>query len=246
MSRLKNDSHNTYDVSIVIACFNEELHLRESVADIQTVMDQTRYTYELIFVDDGSTDATRDLLQEIVAQQQHTKILFHELNQGRGGTVADGIRLAEGRYAGFLDIDLEVHARYIPTMIAALQDNCDVATAHRIYKVDTYNLWRHILSHGYRYLSRWTLKHDLVDTETGLKFFNRERILPVLEQVEDKGWFWDTEIMLRALRSDLKIVELPCLFKKRRDKVSTLRLTRDIWDYLVKLYRYRNTKEIVP
>ena len=81
-----------------------------------------------------------------------------------------------------------------------------------------------------------------MDTETGFKFFNRGKILPVLEQVQDKRWFWDTEIMVRALWNGLNITEIPCLFMRRSDKKSTVNLRKDIWDYLAKLYRFQKTK----
>jgi hypothetical protein len=114
-----------------------------------------------------------------------------------------------------------------------------VATAHRIYKVQLRLFMRFILSTGYRWLSRWLLGADLQDTETGYKFFKRERILPVLDQVEDEGWFWDTEVMVRSLLRGYRIIEIPCLFIRRYDKKSTVNVVQDTLDYLVKLWRFR-------
>jgi len=230
---------NEPDVSIVIACYNEAGHLKQSVSEVRAVMDQTRYRYELIFVDDCSQDGTRDIIRDIASSDPaRVKVRFHETNLGRGATVSDGIRLSEAQYVGFLDIDLEVHARYIPTMILALQNGYDVATAYRIYRVTPRKLVRHVTSYGYRYLSRAVLGHRLLDTETGYKFFNRARILPTLAETRDRGWFWDTEIMVYAWRNGLKIQEIPCLFAHRFDKKSTISLHKDIRDYLVNLYRF--------
>ncbi|MFH1572295.1 MAG: hypothetical protein ABIL09_30165, partial [Gemmatimonadota bacterium] len=64
-------------------------------------------------------------------------------------------------------------------------------------------------------------------------------ILPVLDRVRDRGWFWDTEIMVRAHRSGLRIVEIPCVFQYRHEKSSTVRIGRDVYDYLANLRRYR-------
>jgi len=127
-------------------------------------------------------------------------------------------------------------------MVLALQQGHDVATAWRISKLDVRRFHRHVLSHGYRSLSRWVLGHHLIDTETGCKFFNRERILPILERVQNKGWFWDTEIMLESHAAGLRIIEIPCVFLHRRDSVSTVRLTSDVWKYLVELIRYRRRR----
>jgi glycosyltransferase involved in cell wall biosynthesis len=206
------------------------------------VLDGTRYRYEVIFVDDCSRDGTPDLVMEIVRRHgegRRFKTLFHAENTGRGGAVMDGFRMAEGSVIGYLDIDLEVHARYIPTMVAAVVGGWDVATAFRVYKVGRGVLLRHVLSHAYRWISRILLGTRSRDTETGFKFFNRERIGPVLQETRHTGWFWDTEVMAVAEISGLRITEIPCLFIRRRDKKSTLRVWRDSLDYLGHLLRFR-------
>lgn len=230
------------DVSIVIACYNEATHLDQSVRDLIRVMDQTRYRYEMIFVDDCSRDGTPDLILQIVRRNggdHRFKTLFHAENTGRGGAVMDGFRMAEGRTMGYLDIDLEVHARYIPTMVEAVAEGWDVATAFRVYKVGKGVLFRHVSSYAYRYISRAVLRIRCRDTETGFKFFNRERILPVLHETRHTGWFWDTEVMATAEAFGLKIIEIPCLFIRRPDKASTLRVWRASIDYLSNLLRFR-------
>ena len=165
--------------------------------------------------------------------------LFHTHNTGRGRTVADGFRLACGDFVGYLDIDLEVHARYVPSMVLALRQGADVATAHRIYKVQPRLFNRFVLSTGYAWLMRHLLGIHLKDTETGFKFFRRETVLPVLDEVHDERWFWDTEIMVRSLLHGHRIVEIPCLFIRRYDKQSTVNVVVDSWDYFRKLWRFR-------
>jgi glycosyltransferase involved in cell wall biosynthesis len=230
------------DVSIVIACYNEATHLERSVEDLLRVMDRTRYRYEVIFVDDCSQDGTPDLILKIVWQHGDghiLKTLFHAENTGRGGAVMDGFRMAEGAVIGYLDIDLEVHARYIPSMVEAVMDGSDVATAFRVYKIGWGVLFRHVMSYTYRWISRALLGIRSRDTETGFKFFNRERIAPVLNETRQTGWFWDTEVMAFSEAFGLKIVEIPCLFIRRRDKASTLHVWRDSLDYLGNLLRFR-------
>ncbi|OGF34299.1 hypothetical protein A2482_00715 [Candidatus Falkowbacteria bacterium RIFOXYC2_FULL_48_21] len=230
-----------FDVSIVIACYNEEPLLVQSVKELRQVMDQTRYTYELIFIDDCSRDRTKDIIIQIVKDLPNTHSLFHEKNKGRGGTVTDGLKMAAGKVAGFLDIDLEVHARYIPSMVQAILDGADVATAYRFYNVglNPVAVLRHVLSIGYRKLMRLVLKLPLNDTETGYKFFNREKILPVLEKTTNQGWFWDTEIMALAYFVGLKIVEIPCLFIRRTDKVSSVKIFKDSIEYYRELRKFK-------
>lgn len=237
---VKGDSYLSIDVSIIIACYNEESLLANNVKEIENVMAQTKYTYELIFIDDCSQDRTREVIEQLTADRPGMKYEFHEKNVGRGGTVCEGIRMAQGKMAGYLDIDLEVHARYIPSMLWAIeQEGYDVCTAYRIYKIPSGPFTRHILSVMYRKLVRYLLGTNIVDTETGFKFFNREKILPIVAACENKGWFWDTEIMVLAEKNGLKIKEIPCLFIRQKDKVSTVNVIPDTIDYFENLWKFR-------
>lgn len=230
------------DLSLIIACYNEEPLLEESVRETLEVLDNTRLTYELIFVDDCSQDRTRELIDEIIAAYPGKRIkkIFHEINTGRGGAVADGFRIAQGEIVGYVDIDLEVHARYIPAHYLAIKNHgYDVATAFRVYKFHWRSLDRYILSRGYAWLKSWFLGLPVLDSETGYKFFRRDRLLPLLDDIEDTGWFWDTEVMAQAWVHGLNILEIPVLFLRRHEKVSSVNGVRDSLHYLRRLIRYR-------
>ena len=233
---------STLDLSLVIACYNEEYELVDSVRQIVDVLDLSRLSYEIIFVDDCSRDRTRELIDQLLLdyRDRNFRKLFHAHNTGRGRTVADGFRLAHGEVVGYLDIDLEVHARYIPSMVLALRQGADVATAHRIYKVQPRLFNRYILSTGYSWLMRHLLSIHLKDTETGFKFFRRDKALPLLDEVRDERWFWDTEIMVRSLLHGYRVTEIPCLFIRRYDKQSTVNVITDSIDYFRKLWRFRD------
>jgi glycosyltransferase involved in cell wall biosynthesis len=231
------------DLSLVLACYNEELVIEDSVAEIVEVLDNTRFSYEIIFVDDCSKDRTRELI-DVITERYADKAMsriFHERNKGRGGTVADGMRVARGDVAGFIDVDLEVHARYIPSCVAAVQNGADVAIGRRAYKLHLRSLGRHIMSTGYIWLVRRLLGVELNDTETGYKFFRTERIIPVLDETEDQHWFWDTEVMVRSYCKGYQIVEIPCLYVRRFDKPSTVSPLADTIDYFRKLCKFRRT-----
>src|SRR3989338_1194557 len=100
------------DLTIVVACYNEEPHLSRNIAEIEKIMRQMNYSYEFIFIDDCSKDRTRAEIKDICSSRNNCKYIFHEKNVGRGGTVKEGLLLSNGKYSGFLDIDLEVPAYY--------------------------------------------------------------------------------------------------------------------------------------
>ena len=188
------------DFSLVIACYNEAPIIEASVAETFRVLDAMRWTTEVIFVDDRSRDDTVALIERIIAHhpERALRIIVHDANVGRGATVTDGMRAARGRFAGFIDIDLEVQARYLLPCLLALEQGADVVTALRVYRFGWRSVDRYVLSRGYTWLRRRLIELPVEDTEAGFKLFRRDRIGPVLDACQDRGWFWDTEVLVRA------------------------------------------------
>lgn len=228
-----------YDVSIIIACYNEADYLQDHVKLVLQAMDTTIYKYEIIFVDDASNDSTREIIGRLCAGRNNMSYIFHSVNQGRGSAVKDGILRARGKVAGFIDIDLETHCRYIPALVQAIIDGADVACAWRLYKTRIFSFDRWFLNRGYNLLVRYFLGLNFRDTETGCKFFKRSAILSVLAETTDNHWFWDTEIIGRAYLHGLKIVEMPTLYIRKSGKRSSVKIPQDIIYYLKKLLWFK-------
>ena len=229
------------DLSLIVPCYNEATHLRESVATLLKTLDGVRLEYEVVFVDDCSRDETREILVEICAASDRCRVLHHDQNRGRGAAFKTGFAATDGAVAGFIDIDLEIHPLYIPALVALIRDEgYDVASGHRFYLVrQTRALLRHVLSVGYRWLCRPVLGVNVTDSETGCKFFRRETATEIVLGSLNDGWFWDTEVMARAVYAGLKIIEMPVLFLRLPEKPSSVRVVRDTWQYMVDLQRFR-------
>jgi glycosyltransferase involved in cell wall biosynthesis len=234
---------------VVLACYNEAEHIERSFAEIRDTLTQTGWPFEILLVDDVSRDATREILRRIVESHRDLdlKLILHDRNKGRGATVTDGFRASRGTVAGYLDVDLEVHCRYIPSLVRAIESGADIATVQRIYAFQLGSLDRYFMSRGYSFLVRHLLGVPFRDTETGYKFFRRETVLPLLDEIEDAGWFWDTEFMARAARHRLTVEEVPGAYIRRTDKTSTVRGLSDSARYFRQLLRFRKTlKERSP
>jgi len=232
---------NKIDVSLILPCFNEFSHFRKNVDSIIRAFESFKLNYEIIFVDDCSQDDTLGLIKQYCERHDNFCYLSHEKNLGRGRSVSDGVRSAKGHIVGFLDIDLEVDILGFIKLVLQLNKNgADVATVYRIYKLKIGILHRWVLGRGYNVLVNLIFKTHFKDTETGCKAFLRKKIMPVLDETRDPHWFWDTEIMLRCAKHNLNIVELPFLFERNPAKPSTVKIFRDIWYYLICLYRNMN------
>lgn len=233
---------NEIDLSVVVACYNERKVLEKSIEEIQKVLNYSGCHYEIILVDDGSTDGTIEIARRLCQENENMSLYCHAKNMGRGRTVADGIRRAKGRIVGFIDIDLSTPARYIPALFWEIEEGADIASAWRVYKIEMryvhLTTHRTIISNGYKLLVKILFHTPVKDTETGCKFFNRERILPILDEIKNEHWFWDTEIMIRSYLKGYKIVEIPTVYIRRPEHGTTVKVFKDIIKYLINLWRF--------
>jgi len=227
------------DISIVIPMYNEVQVLEESINKIIAIMDITKFSYELILIDDASTDGTVDIVNGLIRQWPNARFLIHKENKGRGTTVAEGIMVAKGRIAGFIDIDLSTNPIYIPLLAYRIKNGADVATAHRIYKLNFSCITRWLISKGYNVLFKFFTGIPLKDTETGCKFFDREKILPILGEIKDKHWFWDTEVMALTYLKGFNIEEVPTIFVRREEFGSKVKIIKDSLKHFFNLMRFR-------
>lgn len=231
---------NKYDVSLVLACYNEQEIFNDSVKRIINTLDKTDFTYEIIFVEDKSQDNTINLIKKTFKQypRHNLSAIFHPTNQGRGQTVVDGFNKAKGRIVGYIDIDLEIGEWYLPKFLSAVNKKTDVANALRIYDFSLWSLPRYFASKGYVWLRKILLGLPYEDTEAGYKFFKRAKLLPLLKKAKHKGWFFDTEIMALCQKHKLKVKEIPVAFVRNKQKTSTVRLIPDSIKYLTNLISY--------
>lgn len=232
----------------MLAIYNEGPTLEQSLKIIYKTLRGIKKTWEVILVEDKSSDNTLKTVEELLPQLKNTRLIRHKQNEGRGKTISDGIKAARGKYCGFLDVDLEVSSDYIPIFIKELEDGADCVIGNRFYENNLAAITRVLSSKGYKLIVRYLLELPIDDTEAGYKFFDRGKILPVLPKILDKGWFWDTEICARSYWAGLKISQIPVLFIRRPEKKSTVRLIPDTLAYLKNIYNFRTQipKKFLP
>lgn len=234
------------DVSVILPVYNEAKILRKSVAEVRKVMEQTKYQYEIIIAEDASTDGTDIVAKELSQEFGNVIHLHRDKRYGRGSAVANAILNAKGPICGYLDTDLETPAYYIPVFISEIEKGADIASAARVYKMSAWQkiirfpkLLAHIV---YAWISRIFLKVGLQDIESGCKFFRRDRIIPVLREIKDSHWFWDTEVMVRPYYKGYAVREIPVVFIIDTAHESKVNLIKDSISHLTNLLKFR--KEI--
>ena len=95
------------DFSIVIPVFNEQESLRELMVNIKKAFSNVKKTYEVIFVDDGSTDKSLDILKRIASENKNIRVLSFRKNSGKSLVLTLGFQMASGKYIATLDADLQ-------------------------------------------------------------------------------------------------------------------------------------------
>lgn len=240
------------DLTLVLPCYNEETHIKDSIKRIVEILDLARFSYEIILIDDKSKDKTLELVKKIAKEHKNIKVFAHKKNIGRGGTVKEGILKARSDFVGFIDVDLEIAPDYIPHFVNKLKEGvADIVVAHRYYPFHIfppiYPL-RVFLSRGYIFLVRRMLNLPFHDTEAGYKFFNREKTVPIIKRAQNNHWFFDTEIIARSYLAGLRIVEIPTLFLRRSDKKSSVKIVPDSITYFKEIFRFKRLlrKEFSP
>jgi len=234
------------DLSLIITCYNDSAILEDNVSKLISYLSCLNLSYELILVEDCSTDNTHEIVVKIEKQHADSgirlKAIYHEVNRGRGAAVKSGLFAAVGKVVGFIDIDLEIPEWHIqPCVFPIMNGEYDVATGNRYYKVQPnfYILTRHMLTSGYKRFVRFFFNTSLVDTETGCKFFDRGKIIPIARVTQSERWFWDTEIMLLSERAGLRILTIPCTCVRNLKKESTVKFFSDTIYYFRELLKFR-------
>ncbi|MBP7810467.1 MAG: glycosyltransferase family 2 protein [Bacteroidia bacterium] len=226
-------------VSIILPCYNEADHLERSIKVLVNHSADFKFNYEFIFVEDKSTDNTRQILKGFESTLKNSKFIYHDVNKGRGAAVKSGFEVATGDYVGFIDVDLEVSPSYINAFVESLKTH-DVVIANRKYYSKTYlrALIRNIFSNSYRALNKKLLKHSYSDTEAGYKFFNKKALDNFFKQPSNDHWFWDTEFIMYCFNNKLKVDEIEVAFLRDETKQSTVKVLRDSLHYLNELIKY--------
>ena len=200
------------DVSVILCAYNEGDVIEESIDKVDSVMMKTGWNYEIVVVDDGSVDDTRERAFKCRDERNndHLKVVGYKKNAGKGAAIKTGFAHAEGRFVVAIDSDLDVDPYLIPNYVEALKTN-DIAVAskwnHKSLTVMTSK--RKVLSFGFNALSRLLTGIKLSDTQTGLKAFRRKVLERMAPKLVVNRYAFDLELMSACNHCGFKIVELP-------------------------------------
>ena len=213
-------------LSIVIPAHNEESRLPRTLGKIFDFLKNQNYPYEVIIVENGSTDRTFDLAQEFASRYQNL-IIHQEQQRGKGNAVQQGMLKAKGRYRFICDADLSMPIEEIQKFLPPVLKDFDIAIGSREapgairYNEPSY---RHLGGRAINLAIRLLILPGLNDTQCGFKCFSAEAAESIFRQQTLLGWSFDIENLYIARRKKLRIKEIPIQWHYDPDsKVSAIR-----------------------
>jgi dolichyl-phosphate beta-glucosyltransferase len=199
--------------SIVLPAYNEAARIAASLDQILHYASQHRGAMEVIVVNDGSSDATVDLVREYAVRLPSLRLIENPGNRGKGFSVRNGMLHAIGDVLLFSDADLSSPIQEADKLFAALQAGADVAIGSRWVRKELQiipqPLYRQLLGRLFNLALRVVLGLNFKDTQCGFKAFRRSAAELVFPQQTIERWGFDPELLFLAQRAGLKIAEVP-------------------------------------
>jgi glycosyltransferase involved in cell wall biosynthesis len=167
------------ELSLVVPAYNEAENLPELVAEIRAALEPTGLGWELLVVDDGSTDATPAVLAGLAASEPRLRTLRHRRNAGQSAALAAGFRAARGNLVATLDADLQNDPADLPRLLAELERGFDAVSGVRVDRRDDWV--RRASSRIANAVRNWATDERITDVGCSLKVYRAEflRDLPM-------------------------------------------------------------------
>lgn len=204
-------------LSVVLPAYNEEKRIIPSLERRHNYLDKQDYNYELLIVNDGSTDSTKELVAEKIKNWPHFKLAGYEINKGKGGAVKQGMLEANGSWRLFMDVDESVPINEIERFWPYTK-NYEIIIGSRYIEggkiTKKQPLIRRFISRGGNLLIQALVAWGIKDTQCGFKLFSEHAAKEIFPMQSMERWSFDMELVAIAKKHGYKIKEVPVVWEE--------------------------------
>jgi dolichyl-phosphate beta-glucosyltransferase len=227
-------------LSVVIPAYNEEQRLPRTIEHIERYLDGRGVNYELILVDDGSADGTRQVMDEAAAGNPRVRLESLPSNRGKGRALAAGVAVARGDEVLVTDADLSTPIEELEKLEAALKAGAGVAIGSRSVKGSRIEIqqpiYRVLMGKAFNLIVQIALLPGIWDTQCGFKLFRADVAQPVFAALTTDGFGYDPEVLFLAKRRGVRIAEVPVVWRNSAPtKVMAIRSSFDMFKHVVRV-----------
>jgi len=239
------------NINILLPVLNEEKDLEKGVKKIHKYIEKTfqNHNFVITIVDNASTDKTKEISNEIVLNYKNIKYIRLE-DKGVGVAFREGVKRNHCEIIGYMDIDLSTDLKHLSDVISTFSNDLDseIVNGSRFNKKSktTNRKWyRKITSFGLVALLKLFFKMRSSDAICGFKFFRHKTVENLINEsnTNDNGWFFIIELLIRAEKKNIKIKEIPVIWKDDHDsKVKVFKLFNYYIKSILRLKKELNAK----
>ena len=228
--------------SIVIPVYNEADIIEKNLREVKATFEEFGCRYEIIVIDDGSEDASYQILKRLEKNIPNLIVKRNSQNFGKGRALKKAFKYTTGDLIVWLDADLDLHPFQVKTLydIMAL-DDADVVVGSKLHPNSKlyYPFYRKLITLGYYGIIRFLFNLPCHDTQTGLKLFKRKVLAEVFPRILVKKFAFDLEVLVNAYYLGFRIVEAPIVLENKRlcYRIGLKSITSTLWDTLAVWYR---------
>jgi glycosyltransferase involved in cell wall biosynthesis len=222
-------------LTVIIPVYNEEKTIKEIVRRVKA----TGLVHEIVIVDDGSKDRSREILAEMDGMEG-VRIILHEKNQGKGAAVRTGIQAAVGEVLLIQDADLEYDPREYANLLKPIDEGlADVVYGSRFLGAPHRSIlfWNMVANKLLTLMTNILYNNILTDMETGYKVFKKEVVEDVV--IHARRFDFEPEFTAKILKKKVRVFEVPISFNPRDYTEGKKIGIRDAFEAVWTLLKYR-------
>lgn len=228
-------------LSLVVPVYNEEKRFKKGLDTYFTYLTKQKYNWEIILVNDGSTDQTLDLVSEYIKNKKNVNFISYNQNRGKGYAICAGVKAALGEYILFADIDNSVPIETIESFFDLFKSGSTVIIGSRrvngAFISKHQSLLRETLGRGFTLLVNLLIDSKIKDATCGFKAFKNSTAQKIFNKITIYDWAFDAEIIYICRKYKIKIAQAPVVWTDV--KGSKVSISKDVFNSLRGLIKIR-------